>query len=119
MNSGRRWSRRETVHPIWCDVTRCLSPYAGTQGEHRSEPVRRHMPGIGVVVATLTQMPGRSTRLDVTLSTPVPTAPGGGGRRDASYAERVLAELADTLTRVNVLARADAIPATAHATPHP
>jgi hypothetical protein len=105
--TGRRWTRpTERTHPIWCDVVRCLSPYAGTQGEHRSEPIRRHVPGVGVVVATLTQLPGRAVRVDVTLSVPLPT--GTGDRRDSLFAEQLLTELANTITRV--ANRGDAIP---------
>ncbi|MEU3455556.1 hypothetical protein ABZ671_18440 [Micromonospora sp. NPDC006766] len=102
--TGRRWTRGQQTHPVWCDVVRCQA--LSVNGEHRSEPIRRHVPGIGVVVATLTQFPGRRTRLDVTLSTPLP-----GDDRDVLHAETVTNDLVAALARLSAHPRrAAAVP---------
>lgn len=104
---GRSWRRPDRVHPVWCDVVRCQSDYASTIGEHRSKPMSAVAAGYGSIVLTLTQRPGWRAQLEVTVSAEVPEA--GGGARERVYAEQLLQELAATVTRVGVHARADAI----------
>ncbi|MEU7802703.1 hypothetical protein AB0B10_25925 [Micromonospora arborensis] len=122
--SGRRWTRPERVHPMWCDVARCNSLYAGLLQEHRSQALRSHVPGLGPVVATLTQRPGGPVRVDLTMSVAIPnevyaawgrpasprgTAPGEG-ERDVAFVDQLVSDLAHTVRRATLNARADAIP---------
>jgi len=105
--TGRRWTRPPKTHPEWCDVPRCQA--LSLSGEHRSEPIRRHVPDLGVVVATLTQIPGRRVRLDVTLSAPLPS-----DHRAALRAEVVADQLAAALTQIaGTPRRAPELPASA------
>lgn len=103
--TGRRWTRGERVHPIWCDVVRCLSDYAGTQGGHHSEPMVADVPGLGRAIMTLAQFPGRAAYLEVRV---VARVPDSDDTRQRLHAERLLVDLTATINRVALHARADA-----------
>lgn len=106
--SGKIWKRPQRVHPTWCDVARCNSPYAGTLGEHRSEPIRQQVPGLGPVVATLTQTPGRPVRVELTVSTAVPAVEPGA--YDTRFVDLLVDELTRAFTRAKQQARAELNP---------
>lgn len=91
---ARQSQARPDTHPMWCEVTRCLSPYADPVGGHRSSPRTLDVPPLGKVVLTLAQRAGGPVFLDITMTVAVPTRDES---RQALFARRLLERLGSAI----------------------